>query len=84
MENIKYDIWLRNIKGVGNSTFNKLIDCFGSSRAVWEASKKELYNAKIKDELINEILSNVYKHNIEKIIYKLKKENIFPILKSNS
>lgn len=84
MEEIEYDIWLRNIKGIGNAIFYNLVDHFGSSKAVWDANKDELIEAGIKEEIITQILSTVYRNNIEKILKRLNKENILPISKSSN
>lgn len=51
-------LWLSQIKGVGPITLRRLIQAFGTPRAVYEAERKELEDSGLRSGIITEILEN--------------------------
>lgn len=51
-------LWLSQIKGVGPITLRRLIQTFGTPRAVYEAERKELEDSGLRSGIITDILEN--------------------------
>lgn len=75
----KYDIWLSSINGVGSFTYNKILKHFNTSENVWNSSKKELEELKIKKEIVDKILNKPEIDVAESILEKMHKQNIHTI-----
>ena len=76
-ENLKYWVWLSRIRGIGSVKKIRLIEKYDSPKKIWELSKEKLekeekFNAKIIDEILNE----KYKKDLEKMMIKMQKEKI--------
>src|SRR5690554_222944 len=64
-------IWLNSI-GVNNSIIEKIINNFKKLTEFWEAEKEEICNlVRLKEEVIEKILKNRNKDNIEKLFNRL-------------
>ena len=72
-DSIYYWLSLRMIKGVGNSTFLSLMEIFGSPEKVFEANKKELIDAGIKEDLAHRITERDFLSDPEEELNKVNK-----------
>ena len=72
-DSIYYWLSLRMIKGVGNSTFLSLIEIFGSPERVFEANKKELIEAGIKEDLARRITEREFSSDPEEELIKVNR-----------
>ncbi len=80
MEQDKYLIWLSGIKKFGGIRIKRLMEHFGSAKAVWEASPEELKKIKgIDRELCRLITINRNEERLEHCMDSLRKHNISTI-----
>jgi len=77
MKQDKYLIWLSSIKNIGSIRLKRIIEHFGSARAVWSAGAQELMKVRgINKELCHNIISSRKTEKLESCLKNLKKLNI--------
>ena len=70
-EDILYPFWLSCIQGVGTKTRERLINYFGSEKAVFQADSEKLYEVNgIRKDVIQKLIDS---RNIENISKKWQK-----------
>jgi Predicted Rossmann fold nucleotide-binding protein involved in DNA uptake len=84
LEDLKYDIWLSSIKGIGPIKYYKLKEKYLLAKNIWELSKIELEEIELSDEIINSILDKENKNKMDDIIETLNNNQIKIISKENS
>jgi DNA processing protein len=77
MEQDKYLVWLSGIKNLGSIRIRRLIEHFGSAKAVWEADREDLARVKgISRELGRHILASRNEDKLRHCMDSLEKLNI--------
>lgn len=76
MNKDKYLIALTYLKEIGPVTLKKLLDYFGDSQTVWQASAADLKSINLPERMINEFIGGRQKIEPDKIIENLTRENI--------
>ncbi|WZL74830.1 DNA-processing protein DprA [Clostridiaceae bacterium 35-E11] len=84
MKEKDYRLWLRNIHGVGNKTFIKLIDYFGSAKDIFQAPEHVLLKVKgINQDIIHNIIENRDHKTLNHLINQFKKYHIDVLCKED-
>lgn len=77
MKEKDYCLWLKNINGVGNKSFIRLIDYFGSAEDVFNASEDALLKVRgINQDIIHNIVKNRNYETIHQLIHQIKKYHV--------
>lgn len=85
MKEKEYRLWLKNINGVGNKTFIKLIDYFGSAQDLFNAPEDMLMKMKgINQDIIHNIIKNRDDRTIDQLINQIKKYHIDVLCKEEN
>lgn len=71
-----YWIWVSRLPRVGTKTIEKLLNKYGSLEEIYKISKEELMTNKIGENIVQTILSEEYRKNLDKYIKYMEKENI--------
>ncbi len=76
MEDIEYWIWLSRIENLNPKVKNDLVKKYVNPKVLWNKTKEELIEDGIKEKHAEEIISNMYRQNIDKYIKYMTKNNI--------
>ena len=77
MDELKYWIWLSRIENLGSIRIQRLLKEYNTPKEIWKLKKEDLIKVEgIGDKVANEILDNKYRHNLEAIEQKMKREQI--------
>ena len=77
MNELKYWIWLSRIENLGSIRIQKLLKKYHNPKEIWKLKKEDLIKVEgIGEKVANEILENKYRHNLEAIEEKMKREQI--------
>ena len=82
----KYWIWLSRIEGVGAIKIKRLLEKYKTPKEIWNLPKEELIKQKgLGEKVVEQILNQEYKKNLEQYCYYMKKNKIgmITILDSN-
>ncbi len=71
-----YHLWLSGTPGVGSVTFRKLVKIFGSPKAVFEATQKDLRNVHLSNDLVESIITSRKSFDGDSVASKLEKKGI--------
>lgn len=81
----EYLMWLKNVKGIGNKSLEKLINYFGSAEEVFRVSAGNLLKFKgINQDALHNIIENRDPAKLRDYLVKMRKYNIEIIDKENS
>jgi DNA processing protein len=74
-----WNIALGMVEGIGPSTTKRLLQAFGNSEAIFSAGKRNLMNAKIAPEVVNQIVNGRTMRDAELEMKFVAQHNITPL-----
>lgn len=76
MKNIEYWIWLSRIENLSPIILMKLLKKYKNPKKIWDAKKQELIKILKKEELVDSILNEKYRNNLDKYVLYMNQNNI--------